>query len=151
MKRLLLTVVTVLLVSTSSWGTTNYNSSKSNIYRLFPDAMITTASINFSGGEGGVVYITPANGDFILTQFCAGPNAFGGVQLEAANFGTIAQTDNGVGCYTFTPGVSIPPNSALSCSTASFYRTTYFCMISGIQTTPIAPTPTATATAHSPT
>jgi hypothetical protein len=146
MKRLLLTAAIVVLVAASSWGSTNYNSSKSNVYAPFPNAMITTASINFSAGEGGVVYTTPSNGDFILTQFCAGPNAFGGVQLEAANFGTIAETENGAACYTFTPGVSIPPNSELTCSTAGFHKTTYFCTISGIQTTPSSPTPTATAT-----
>ena len=90
------------------------------------------------------MYTTAAHGDFILTQFCAGPNAFGGVQLEAANFGTIAETDSGVGCYTFTPGVSIPPNSELTCSTASSKGGTHFCTISGMQTTPSSPTPTAT-------
>jgi hypothetical protein len=70
MKRLLLTAVIGLSFVTSSWGTTNYNSSKSNIYLSFPNAMITTASIDFPGGVVSVVYTTPANGDFILTQFC---------------------------------------------------------------------------------
>jgi hypothetical protein len=149
MRRLLLTAIVVVLASANSWGATNYNSSKSNVYLSFPNATITTATINFPGGTGEVVYTTPATGDFILTQFCAGPSASGGILLDAANFGTIAEIANGVGCHTFTPGMSIPPNTALICSTVSagpaVSRGTYFCTISGMQTTASSPTPTPTA------
>jgi hypothetical protein len=89
------------------------------------------------------VYTTPASGDFILTQFCADPGATGGVQLQAASFGTIAQTVSGTNCYTFTPGMAIPESTALSCVPAATVfvskTSTYFCTISGMQT---APTPT---------
>jgi len=150
MKRLLVAAVISLFFVTSSWSTTNYNSSKSNVYLSFPNAMITTASISFPGGVVDVVYTTPATGDFILTQFCAGPNWLGSVELDAA-YGTIAEAGNGMGCYTFTPGMSIPPNSALSCSAAASaargIQVTHFCTISGMQTTPSASTPVPTATA----
>lgn len=146
MKPLLVAATIGLLLASNSWGTTNYNSSKSNTYIAFPNALITTATINFTAGAGGVVYTTPAEGDFVLTQFCADPNAAGGVRLTAANFGTIAQTVSGQGCYTFTPGVSIPASTALTCSTSSTTKGTHFCTISGLQSSGSIPTATETAT-----
>jgi hypothetical protein len=115
----LVVAVVGLLFVTNAWGVVNYHTSKSNSYILFPDGLVTTATITFTAGAGEVVYTTPAEGDFVLTQFCADPDVTGGIRLTAANFGTIAQTTNGVGCYTFTPGVSIPENTALTCSTSS--------------------------------
>ncbi len=139
MKRLLLTAIISLLAATNSWGTTNYNSSKSNVYLSFPDTTVTTASANVSFA-GGVVYTTPASGDFILTEFCADPSAYGGIRLQAANFGTIAQTVSGTNCYTFTPGMAIPQSTALTCEPAATVfvskTTTNYCTISGMQTTP---------------
>jgi len=146
MKRLSVAAVIGLLVVANSWAATNYNSSKSNVYIAFPNGLITTATMNFATGAGGVVYTTPAEGDFVLTQFCADPNAAGGIRLTAANFGTIAQTVSGQGCYTFTPGVSIPPSTALTCSTSSPMKVTHFCTISGLQSNGSTPTATETAT-----
>jgi len=141
MKRLLLAAVISLLAATNSWGTTNYNSSKSNVYLSVPDTTVTTASTNVSFA-GGVVYTTLATGDFILTQFCADPAATGGIRLQAGSFGTIAQTVSGTNCYTFTPGMAIPQSTALTCVPATTVfvskTSTYFCTISGMQT---APTP----------
>ena len=83
-------------------------------------------------------------GDFMLTQFCASPDTPGGIRLDAAGFGGIAQT--GVtSCLTFSPGVSIPKNAALSCSIAGTVTASagtssgvivgnFFCTISGLQT-----------------
>ena len=69
-----LAAAVVSLLVTKSWATTNYNSSKSNIYREFPNATLTTASINLTGpSDTQVVYTTPAKGDFLLTMFCASP------------------------------------------------------------------------------
>ena len=85
---------------------------------------------------GVVVYTVPAKGDFLLTQFCASPDASGGIRLDATGFGCIAQTVNGVSCYTFNPGVSIPQGSELTCTTSSSsdLSSSYFCMITGMQT-----------------
>ena len=136
MKRLLLAASVVGLLVQNAWGTTNYNSSKSNIYREIPNATLTTASLNLTGpSQTQVVYTTPAKGDFVLTQFCASPEPDGGVRLDATGLGGIAQTILGVSCYTFTPGVSIPRGSTVTCSTASGASPgSYFCTISGLQT-----------------
>jgi len=126
------------LLATNSWGSSNLNLSKSNINRVkdFPNAAVTTASINLTGpSDTEVVYTTPASGDFILTQFCASPSPDGGVLLSAAGLGGIAQAGL-TNCFTFTPGLSIPKGSAVSCSTfPGASPGSYFCMISGVQTT----------------
>jgi hypothetical protein len=143
MNRLFLATAFVSLLVTNSWATSNLNLSKSNINRYlpYPNAALTTATANVPAGGTVQVYTTPVLGDFILTQFCASPDAIGGVRLNAVNFGDIAQTvNNGVSCFTFTPGVSIPKNSALTCSNggtsvpniATSSAANYFCTISGM-------------------
>jgi hypothetical protein len=139
------TVISIAMVTTNAWGTSNLNLSKSNVNREFPNASIATASVNLTGpGDTQVIYTTPAKGDFMLTQFCASPDAPGGVRLDAAGFGGIAQTGT-TSCLTFSPGVSIPKGAALSCSiggtvTASASTSSaaivasFFCTISGMQT-----------------
>ncbi len=136
MKHLVLAAAVISLLVTNSWATTNYNSSKSNIYKEFPNATLTTASVNDSGpSDTQVVYTTPTKGDFLLTMFCASPEPNGGVRLDAAGLGGIAQTVLDTSCYTFTPGVSVPRDSAVTCSTASGASPgSYFCTISGMQT-----------------
>ena len=152
MKRLLLAAAVVTLLAANSWAATSVKSSKSNSsFRLFPNPAMTTASTTFSNIAGAVVYTTPADEDFILTQFCADPTAPNGIRLDAANLGTIMQTVAGVSCYTFTPGLLLPHNSALTCSAPSasnfrVARATYFCTISGMQTTTNDATPSPTAT-----
>jgi hypothetical protein len=127
----------VAMLAANSWGSSNLNLSKSNVNRVrdFPNAAVTTASINITGpSDTEVVYTTPASGDFILTEFCASPLPDGGVLLSAAGLGGIAQAGL-TSCFTFTPGLSIPKGSAVSCSTASGASPgSYFCMISGVQT-----------------
>jgi hypothetical protein len=141
--------ISVAMLATNSWGSSNLNLSKSNVNR-FSQGVLATSSVNFNGI--GTVYTTPADGDFILTQFCADPSARGGIRLTVANFGTIAQTVDGVPCHTFAPGVSIPQSSALICSItpSANARGTYFCTISGMQTPESAATPTATPTPMPP-
>jgi hypothetical protein len=137
--------ISVAMLATNSWGASNLNLSKSNINREFPNAALTTASVNLGPSESVIVYTIPERGDFILTQFCASPDATGGIRLDATGLGGIAQT-GATSCFTFSPGVSIPKGSTLSCSTGSaapaFAATTsalvvasYFCTISGMQTT----------------
>jgi hypothetical protein len=129
--------ISVALLATNAWGTSNLNLSKSNINRVrdFPNAAVITASLNLTGpSDTQVIFTTPAAGDFILTEFCASPSPDGGVLLSANGLGGIAQTGL-TSCFTFTPGLSIPKNSALSCSTFSGASAgSYFCMISGVQT-----------------
>lgn len=141
--------ILIMMLATDSWGTSNLNLSKSNINREFPNDTLATASVNLGAGESMIVYNTPAKGDFLLTQFCASPDASGGIRLDASGFGGIAQT-GATSCFTFTPGVSIPKNSSLSCTTfsavlatapatsadaaAAIIPASYFCTISGLQT-----------------
>jgi hypothetical protein len=137
--------IPIAMVTTDSWGTNNLNLSKSNADREFPNAAIATALVNLTGpGDTQVVYTTPAKGDFMLTQFCASPDAPGGIRLDAAGLGGIAQT-GASSCFTFSPGVSIPEGAALSCSIAGTVTASastssgaivgnFFCTISGLQT-----------------
>jgi hypothetical protein len=137
MNRLLVTAVAVGFLATNSWGASNLNLSKSNINRYieFPDTALISATINLPANQSEVVYIVPPKGDFVLTEFCASPDVEHGVRLDASGFGSIAQTVNGVGCYSFTPGVSIPRGSTLTCSALSGVNSdaSYFCTISGMQ------------------
>ena len=145
MKRLLLAAAVVSLLATNSWGAIRLNSSRSNNCREYPNAAVVTGTVDLPGGPAvsAVVYAVPAKGDFVLTQFCASPDANGGIRLDATGFGAIAQTVNGVSCYTFNPGVSIPRGSELTCTTSSSASSSagslvvtpgYFCMITGMQT-----------------
>jgi hypothetical protein len=147
------TTIFLVMLSANSWASSNLNLSRSNanIYREIPDAAVTTASVNLAGtGETELVYNTPAKGDFILTQLCASPDAPSGIRLDATGLGSIAQT-GGISCITFSPGVSIPKGSAVSCTTlapvlagtpppsasdaTAAIAASYFCTISGLQTT----------------
>ena len=143
----------VILRATGSWGANNLNLSKSNINRLQTAAQVVTATTNLGPGESVSVYNTPASGDFLLTQFCASPDATGGVSLDVSGFGTIAQTTSTLSCFTFNPGVSVPKGSTLSCTTSAAGApalsagcsavgspavvppAAFFCTISGLQTT----------------
>ena len=138
----------VAMIATRLFAASNLNLSKSNINREFPNASIVTASVNLGASESALVYTTPAKGDFVLTQFCASPDVSGGIRLDASALGSIAQSGS-TSCITFTPGVSIPHNSMVSCTTGSAAAAaasqpasssaavvaSFFCSISGMQTT----------------
>lgn len=135
MRRLVLvSAITVLLVAivSISWAAINLNSSKSNIYREFPNGELVSATVSLSGpSETQTVYTTPGKGDFILTQLCVSP-VNGGIRLAASGFGPIAHIGADP-CQIFTPGVSVPKRSALTCSTTSdAISGDYFCTISGM-------------------
>ena len=129
-------IASLLVMAVSiGWAATNLNASRSNIYREFPGTSLVTASATLSGpSETETVMTTPATGDFILTQFCSS-DVNGGIRLAAAGLGGIAHTSGVTAlCYTFTPGVSLPRNSAITCSTSSGASPgSYFCMITGLQ------------------
>ncbi len=85
--RNLVVAIFVAVVATDSWGGSNLNLSKSNINRLQNSSIVITASGNLGASESVLIYTAPASGDFMLTQFCASPDATGGVRLEAAALG----------------------------------------------------------------
>ena len=125
----------VLVMAVSiGWAATNLSSSRSNNYRVFPSASFVSASAELSGpSETETVMTTPATGDFILTQFCSS-DVTGGIRLAATGLGGIAHTSGVTAlCYTFTPCVFLPTNSAITCSTSSGASSgSYFCMIAGL-------------------
>ncbi|WP_337288888.1 hypothetical protein [Candidatus Methylomirabilis sp.] len=96
-----------------------------------------TSTTSLSGpSDTQTVYTTPARSDFILTGLCVTPTVSGGVRLDVAGFGGIAHLgtlgDNG--CYTFSEGVLLPRDSAITCSTsAGASPGSYFCTISGFE------------------
>ena len=69
--RSLVVAIFVVAVATNSWGGSNLNLSKSNINRLQNNSIVITASANLGASESVLIYTAPANGDFMLTQFCA--------------------------------------------------------------------------------
>ncbi len=125
--------VTGLLVTIASisLAASNLNLSKSNINRV-GGAQIVSATVSFSGpDQTQTVYTTPETGEFLLTQFCVGP-ANGGIRLAVTGFGPIAHTGSEM-CYAFNPGVIVPKNSAITCSTTQYAESgDYFCAISGL-------------------
>jgi hypothetical protein len=137
MKRSILVsaIAYLCLIASSSWAASNLNLSKSNVNRNHLGGAILSANATLSGpSETQIVYTTPEKGDFILTQICISPVA-GGMDLMATGFGPIVHVGDEL-CRTFSPGVSVPRSSEVSCSTtASATRTRaseYFCTISGL-------------------
>ena len=142
----------VILLATGSWGANNLDLSKSNVNRLETASQVVTASANLGASESVLLYTAPASGDFVLTQFCASPDATGGVRLDVNGFGSIAQTTSALSCFTFNPGISVPKGSTVSCTTnpsgapplsagGSVVSSppvvppgAFFCTISGLQT-----------------
>ena len=136
MKTHLLVGVIVGLSATSSWATNNLNLSKSNVNREFPRSMFVTATADIAGAVSQIVYRTPATADFILTQVCTGL-ATGGTLLQVGGT-SIAQLGSGV-CQTFTPGMVLPADQLVTCTTFAAEAHS-FCTITGLQGPP-APTP----------
>ncbi len=131
MRRLFLIVIAaglMLSMVSMTWAATNLNFSKPNINRTAPGAQLVSASIWVGANQAQTVYTTDHTGDFVLTQFCAGP-VNGGMFLLAGGFG-IAHTDR---CQTFEPGVIMPKGAPITCATTEHAegRSEYFCMIAG--------------------
>jgi hypothetical protein len=102
----------------------------------FPmEGKILSASVLVTSTGGTIVFTTPHDGHFILTQFCSNPSNPDNPRLLGSTFGNIATTDNNSGptCYSFNPGFALPRNEVLTCySTAPSKDTPAFCSISGI-------------------
>ena len=133
MRRAFLAIAISGLLVSGAWAGT-INTTKSNTFREV-NAPVLSATTSLSGAsDTQAVYTTPDRGDFILTQLCTA-FANGGIRLAVTGFGDIAHTGS-VACYSFTPGVSIPKDSTITCSTTAVADPgSYFCMISGFQTT----------------
>jgi hypothetical protein len=132
------------LMATSASATSNLNLSKSNINRLQRGGTLVTATTEVRGEAPSVVYTTPANADFVLTQVCAGP-VNGGVFLGSGwpfppSQVRLAFVGGGL-CQTFTPGMPLPPSQPVTCAASFDFEATTFCTISGILSPPF---PTAT-------
>jgi len=135
MKTFLLVGASIGLLAVSSWAA-SVNTTRSNTFREFPRAALVTASTEVSGAVSRIVYTTPAAGDFILTQVCTGL-ATGGTLVQAGGAG-IAQVGSGL-CQTFTPGMALPPDQVVTCTTFDAMASS-FCTINGLLR-PAPPTP----------
>jgi hypothetical protein len=130
----------VALTATSAAATSNLNLSKSNINRIQRGGTLVTGNAEVRGDVPVVVYNTPANADFILTQVCAGP-VNGGVYLASSFPGAATQVRlafvGGGQCHTFSPGLPLPAGQAVTCTPSFDFEAETFCTINGIQTLPL--------------
>lgn len=131
--------VGLLSMAAISFAASNLNLSKSNVNRVLPEeSVLVSATVNISSNETQTIYTTPTSGDFILTTFCASAVQNGSMSLAAEGFGSIAQTTDNNLCYAFNPGLVMPRESAITCSSAVARiaarlsaSNLYFCTISG--------------------
>lgn len=135
-------LITSLQVA-SSWAATTVKGSKSNSDNRLSSNLVTASTPLSGPSNTRTVYQTPASGDFTLTQFCVSPLASGGIRLNAGSLGTIAHLGvGGDSCQTFSPGIVLPPDTAVTCSTSSLAsRGSYFCTIAGLLAPPPTPAP----------
>jgi hypothetical protein len=138
MKTVLRVGAILVLLVTCAWAGANLNLSKSNINRL-SRATLVSVSTTFSGAVSQIVYSTPSSGDFVLTQVCTGTSN-GGVLVQIGGV-SIAQVASG-NCQTF-PGLLLPPDQSLTCTSFDAEATNNFCTITGLLG-PAAPQPTPT-------
>lgn len=140
MKVLLLVGVAMGLLVTSASAATTVKGSKSNSDNKLKAGLASATVTLSAASETKTVYRTPAAGDFLLTHICVSPAASGGMLLSADGLGAIAHLGGAESCATFTPGVLLPPNANLTCSTfASAAAGSYFCTISGLLAPPPLP------------
>lgn len=137
MKTLSWSAALVVLLVASAWAASNLNLSKSNINRLRGSRLVR-ASVDLHGQASYLVYSTPADADFVLTDVCVG-NAAGGVLVAIGGDGLV-QLASGA-CQHFSPGMILPPDAPLTC-TAFDPETNGFCTISGTLGLPFPATPT---------
>jgi hypothetical protein len=140
MKTLLRVGAAVVLLVTSAWAQSNLNLSKSNINRLSRGTLVT-ASTSVSATAGQFLYRTPAAGDFVLTQVCAGSTTVSDYFVFQIGGVSIAQVGSGV-CQTFSPGLILTPDQPLTCGSSDIFSRGSFCTITGIQEPASPPTPT---------
>lgn len=135
----LLVIGASLAAPVAVWAASNLNLSKSNINREFPRTAVVTASADISFEIAPILYTTPADADFLLTQVCVGP-ADGGVLVQAGGV-SVVHIASGQ-CQVFTPGLILPRDAPVTCTVYSA-GVHSFCTISGL-VGPAPRTPTAT-------
>jgi hypothetical protein len=126
--------VTVLLAAGTAWAAA-VNASNSNIKNLISKTTAVTGSTSLTGpGDTQTVFTTPAVGETLVTQFCGSTGA-GGIRLDVAGLGGVAETGTGSSCVTFSPGVVVPANTAVTCTTSASATpgTVYFCSVNGLK------------------
>jgi hypothetical protein len=121
------------LLATGVWAATTVKGSKSNSDNRLSSSLLS-ASVGLSGaGQTSTVYRTPASGDFTLTHVCVSPAAAGGILVSADGLGPLVQLGESESCTTFVPGVILPRNTDITCSSAADAPAgNYFCTISGL-------------------
>ena len=126
-----------VLLASGAWATSNLNLSKSNINRINRGNLVT-ASVDVVGQVSSLVYTTPTNADFVLTNVCAGP-VNGGTLVQVGGVKLLQIAGNA--CQSFNPGMLLPPGASVSC-TSFDAEATSFCTITGMQGLPFPATPT---------
>ena len=131
----MLALAGVLLSLAAPAGAGVINTTRSNTFRDYPRATAVTAWVDLAGpSDTQTVYTTLPSRDFVLTMMCVSPEAAGGIRLDAGGFGGIAHLGGArSSCQSFSPGVVLPRDSTVTCST--FPRAgpgDYFCMIAGV-------------------
>ncbi len=92
---------------------------------------IVSASTTVGPSNTANIAKTPASGNFILTQFCAG----GAMTLSGSTFGFIAAVVSGPGapnCVTFNRGFALPPNETIRCQNINVVGSNLGCSISAV-------------------
>jgi hypothetical protein len=84
-----------------------------------------TTIVCTNGGCVNPIYTTPAEGSFVLTQFCATTDV---LRVIGSSFGGIP-VNEGIGCTTFSPGIALPQNETISCENGGTFGD---CMITGV-------------------
>lgn len=134
-----LRLVAILVLSTTSvWAGSNLNLSKSNINRMLGRGTFVTASVDVAGTAAYLLYSTPADTDFVLTQVCVG-TVNGGVLLQVGG-ASLVQVGSGQ-CQSFSPGMVLPRDQAVTCTSFDAGAST-FCSITGVLAPSFPPVPT---------
>ncbi|MDX2168373.1 MAG: hypothetical protein SF182_14965 [Deltaproteobacteria bacterium] len=140
MREWLLAGFLVAALAGSAAATTTVKGTKSNGDNRLQSKLTTGSVILSAASETKRVYKTPASGDFTLTQICVSPAAAGGILVSIEGFGALAHLGGAESCATFDPGVVLPANANIACSTfESATAGNYFCMISGLQAPALRP------------
>ncbi|MDX2168374.1 MAG: hypothetical protein SF182_14970 [Deltaproteobacteria bacterium] len=122
------------VLASSAWAATTVKGSKSNSDNRVRSSLLSSSVGLSGGGQTSTVYRTPVAGDFTLTHVCVSPAAPGGILVSADGIGALIHLGELQSCATFAPGLILPPNANLTCtSAASAPAGNYFCTVSGMQ------------------
>ena len=95
-----------------------------------PKGIVQSASTSIGASTTSPVFFTtPAEGFFILTDFCRGSQTNGVVTLAGSSMGSLMSDVDG-GCISLSSGIALPPNESLTCINQGSFAG--FCSISGV-------------------